>query len=125
MTHAPSAGSTVAPPPTMLSTPGAARGSAEANRRQLDRDGLRAGVVARQRELAAIEAAMVATCEQAAARGADRHVRIDDRGTWDRGTWDRYLAAAARHEPDYGPRLRRLYQEIDQLERLVELPLAA
>ena len=94
-------------------------------RRPLDRQRLNTGVVTRQKRLAEIEMEMVAACEHAAARGAASSVRIDDRGTWDRATWDRYLAAAARLEPDYGPRLRRLYQEIDQLNRLIALPLAA
>ena len=67
---------------------------------------------------------MVAACENAAARGAARTVRLDDRATWDRAMWQRYLDAAARLEPDYGPAMRRLYLEIDQLERLLALPLA-
>jgi hypothetical protein len=37
----------------------------------------------------------------------------------------RYLATAMRLEPDYGPRIRRLCQEIGQLERLKTLPIAA
>jgi hypothetical protein len=44
---------------------------------------------------------VVAACESAAARGAARSVRIDDRATWNRATWDRYLAEATRLEPDY------------------------
>jgi hypothetical protein len=52
-------------------------------------------------------------------------VRIDDRATWDRPTWQRYLDAATRLEPDYGPPMRRLLQEIDQLTRLIDLPIAA
>jgi hypothetical protein len=94
-------------------------------RRHLDRQRLSTGVVTRQKRLAEIEMEMVAACEHAAARGAASSVRIDDRGTWDRATWDRYLAAAARLEPDYGPRLRPLYQELDRLNRLMALPLAA
>jgi hypothetical protein len=38
--------------------------------------------------------------------------------------WRRYLDAAARLEPHYGPPMRRL-QEIDRLQRLLDLPLAA
>ena len=33
--------------------------------------------------------------------------------------------AAARLEPEYGPLLRRRLQEIDRLQRLLDLPLAA
>ena len=43
---------------------------------------------------------MAASCEAAAARGAPRAIRVDDRGTWDRAMWQRYLDAAARLEPD-------------------------
>ena len=39
--------------------------------------------------------------------------------------WQRYLDVAARLEPDFGPRMRRLLQEIDQLTRLMALPVAA
>ena len=96
-------------------------------RRQLllDRDGLHRAVRARQRALAETETEMVAACEQIAAHGAARTVRMDDRETWDRATWQRYLDAAARLEPDYGPRLRQLHQEIARLNRLIALPLAA
>ena len=74
---------------------------------------------------AILEAALVAACEQAAARGAAGRVRLADRETWDRAMWQRYLDAAARLEPGYGPRMRRLLREIDQLTRLIELPIAA
>ena len=96
-------------------------------RRQLllDRDSLHRAVRARQRALAETETEMVAACEQIAAHGAARTVRMDDRATWDRATWQRYLDAAARLEPDYGPRLRQLHQEIARLDRLIALPLAA
>ena len=92
--------------------------------RYLDRDHLRSGVMARRRTLAELETAMVAACEAAAARCAARGVRIEDRASWDRTMWQRYLDAATRLEPQYGPAMRRLYQEIDQLERLLALPLA-
>jgi hypothetical protein len=68
---------------------------------------------------------MVAACERAAARGRAGGVCIDDRATWDRATWRRYLDAATRLEPAYGPPMRRLLQEIDQLKRLMALPRAA
>jgi hypothetical protein len=38
--------------------------------------------------------------------------------------WDRYLAAAADTQPDYLPKLRRLYGEVARLEQL-EAPLPA
>ncbi len=73
-------------------------------------------------EIAALEAAWVAAAEQDVARGLPRGVRIHDRQTWDRSTWDRYLAAAAAIEPEYKGRLRRLYQQIDNLERPLARP---
>ncbi len=61
---------------------------------------------------------------EAAARPAPRHVRLDDRGTWDRGMWDRYLSTAAALEPDYMPQMLRLHAEIERLERISLLPAA-
>ena len=91
----------------------------------LDRRGLHVGIADRRRRIQNLENRLVFACERAAARRAPPHVRFDDRETWDRATWDRYLAAATQLEPDYGPALQRLYLEIDQLERLAALPLAA
>ena len=131
MTHQyPAGGNTAAVPSTMVSHPTRLPTDLTTARRpdlkrHLDRNGLRAGVLARQRKLSNTENEMVAACEKAAERGAARAVRIDDRATWDHATWQRYLDAAARLEPEYGPKLRRLYQEIDQLSRLIALPLAA
>ena len=96
-----------------------------ASARHLDRNHLVSGIVSRRGRLADLEAAMAASCEAAAIRGAPRAIRVDDRGTWDRAMWQRYLDAAARLEPDYGPLMRRLLQEIDRLQRLLDLPLAA
>jgi hypothetical protein len=93
--------------------------------RHLDRNHLVSGIVSRRGRLADLEAAITASCEAAAVRGAARAIRVDDRGTWDRAMWQRYLDAAARLEPDYGPLMRRLLQEIDRLQRLLDLPLAA
>ena len=121
----PTGASAAALPPAMLSIPAIPRAEPTPDRRRLDRQGLRSGIARRQRALAEVETAMVAACEQAAARGAARTVRIEDRETWDRATWRCYLDTAVRLEPEYGPRLRRLYQEIDQITRLMALPLAA
>lgn len=93
--------------------------------RHLDLHGLHSGVASRQQEITELEAQLVCACEAAAARNAANGVCIEDRETWDRAMWNRYLAAAAQLEPDYGPRMRRLYQEVDQLKRLAALPRAA
>jgi hypothetical protein len=67
---------------------------------------------------------MVAACEADAAHGRAHGVRMDDRETWDRATWTRYLAAAARREAEFGPRMRQLLREIDQFERLMARPFS-
>ena len=124
MTHVTAGDARTAVPPTMLGTsPDLSRMPASAAR-HLDRDYLRSAVMARRRTLAELETAMVAACEAAAARCAARGVHIEDRASWDRTMWRHYLDAATRLEPQYGPAMRRLYQEIDQLERLLGLPLA-
>jgi len=124
MTHMTPGGISTATPSPLLGAPLPAR-LAPTTRRRLDRERLRAGIASRRQTLVELETAMVAACENAAARSAIRNVRLDDRATWDRTMWQRYLDAAARLEPEYGPSMRRLYQEIDQFERLVALPLAA
>ena len=90
----------------------------------LDRRGLRDSIASRRQRLLDVEAALVAACEREAARGHGSAVRMDDRETWDRPTWNRYLAAAANLDPEYGPEMRRLLREIDQLTRLTDLPVA-
>lgn len=110
-------GGTTALPPSSALPP-------DGPRPRLDRSGLLAGVARRRQELAELEAALVADCEAAAARGRTPQVRMDDRATWDRATWDRYLAAAARIEPQYGPRMRQLLRDIDRLARLTDLAVA-
>lgn len=86
---------------------------------------LSAAIAARRADLATLEEAYVAACEQAAMRGAPPGVIREDRDTWDRATWDRYLAEAARLEPAYGPRLRQLHGEIERLGRVGDLRRAA
>ena len=73
-------------------------------------------------EIAALETAWVTAAEQALAHTLPRSIRIDDRSTWDRTTWDRYHAEAAAAEPEFKPRLRRLYQQVQNLERLLAAP---
>jgi hypothetical protein len=82
--------------------------------------------VARRRvRLAELETEMIAACE-AMALGPRPQTRAGfEREHWDRATWQRYLAAAMRLEATYGPPMRRLRQEIGQLERLRTLLAAA
>ena len=81
-------------------------------------------IARRRAALAAVEAEMIGACETAA---LGVHPETDgplDCKRRDRATWHRYLAAAMRLETVYGPRMRRLRQEIGQLERLMTLPIA-
>lgn len=118
MTHLNPGGLGTAAPPTMISR------LQPSPSPHLDGKGLRAGIASRRQRLLDLEAALVAGCETEAARSRASSVRMDDRETWDRDTWTRYLAAAANLEPEYGPQMRRLLREIDQLARLAELPVA-
>ncbi len=98
----------------------------DATRFQLLLDGgrLREAIAVRRQRLAEREAELVAACEKAAAHGAGRHIRIDDRATWDRAAWNRYVDAATQLEPDFMPEMLGLIREIERLERLVAIPAA-
>lgn len=115
---------------TRLATPFVTRATAAPAARQnrpslgIDRHHLGTAIATRRAALSAIEMEMVAKCEEVAARAASRHVRLDDRSTWDRGMWDRYLSAATTLEPDYMPQMLRLHAEIERLERISLLPAA-
>ena len=89
------------------------------------REVLRLGVALRREALAGLEAEMVEACEAAAGSGDPRTSAPDDRALWDRGAWRRYLDAAVRLEAGYGPRMRRLREDIARLERLLDLPVTA
>ena len=91
----------------------------------LDLQQLRDGIASRRRRLLDLELAMVAACEAQAARGRSFGVQMHDRETWDQPTWHRYLAAAAAVEHKFGPSMRQLHREIDQLERVLALPSLA
>jgi hypothetical protein len=82
-------------------------------------------ILRRRARLAELEAEMIAACEAAALGNRPRTCADFERTHWERTVWHRYLAAAMRLEPDCGPRLRRLSQEIGQLDRLKMLPIAA
>lgn len=88
----------------------------------LDVQQLRRGIADRRQRLLDLELAMVAACEAEAARGRSPSVQMHDRETWDQPTWQRYIAAAADVEHEFGPPMRQLYREIDQLERVLALP---
>jgi len=77
-------------------------------------------ITSRRAQLAELEGQMIAACEAAALGACPGSRPTLDRKHWDRTTWNRYLAAAMRLESRYGPRMRRLRQEIDQLERLMK-----
>jgi hypothetical protein len=82
--------------------------------------------IARRRvRLAELETEMIAACEATALGTRPRTSARFKREHWDRATWQRYLAAAMRLEAEFGPHMRRLRQEIGQLERLITLRIAA
>ena len=122
MTHVtPGGGPQVAVPP-LVSKPQAA---APAPVPSLDRNRLREAIALRRRRLAEREADLVAACEKAVAHGAGRHIRLDDRTTWDRAAWNRYVGTATRLEPEFMPEMRHLIRDIERLERLAALPAAS
>ncbi len=114
--HAPGAG-TQPVPPGALSRPDAAHPGGH-----LDPGLLRLGLALRRDALAGLEADLVEACEAAAGLG-DSHRTSDpsDRACWDRSAWGRYLQAAVRLEGSYGPRMRRLRDDVARLERLLDL----
>jgi hypothetical protein len=79
---------------------------------------IRSTITARRAEIASLEADWAAASERAAARSLGGVARLGGRETWDRATWGRYLSAAAGAQELYLPRLRRLYSEVERLERL-------
>ena len=91
----------------------------------LDRNQLRGAIAVRRQLLAEREADLVAACEKAVAHGAGRHIRLDDRTTWDRAAWNRYIETATRLEPAFMPDMLRLIRDIERLERLAALPAAS
>ena len=82
-------------------------------------------IASRRARLAELEAEMIAACEAAAVGTRYRTNATAERKHWGRTTWYRYLATAMRLEATYGPHIRRLRQEIGQLERLLTLSIAA
>ncbi len=78
---------------------------------------LRAALADKRLMVVRLEAEWVAAAEAAIARHLAKHIRLDDRGTWDGPTYRRYLAHAEKVEPEFKPRIRRLLSEIDSLEQ--------
>ena len=105
---------------TLLSPNGAAVPAAVLSRQALD-----VQIARRRAHLAELETEMITACEASALRTCPQTSATSGRERWDRATWHRYLAAAMRLEATYGPRMRRLHQEIGQLERLMTLLIAA
>ena len=126
MTHLPPAGGAASPPPSTFPRTSIRPAPAQpALPHPLDRQVLTLKIARRRARLAELEAGMIAACEAAASGYPSRAGATPKRGHWDRTTWHRYLATAMRMEAAYGPRMRRLRQEIGQLERLMDLRIAA
>jgi hypothetical protein len=125
MTHRPPAGG-AAPPPSVFTRTSIRPAPAQpALPHPLDRQVLMLKIARRRTRPAELEAGMIAACEAAASGYPFRASATSTRRYWDRTTWHRYLATAMRMEATYGPRIRRLRQEIGQLERLMDLRIAA
>ncbi len=126
MTHLSPDGGAMSPPST-ISLPAPTRSSSArpAFPHPLSRMLLTLQIDFRRARLAELETEMVAACEAAALGTRSRIIAASHSRHWDRTTWHRYLAAAMRLEATYGPRMRRLRQEIGQLERLRTLLIAA
>ena len=109
--------------PVASRTPAATKFQPSATARVLSLDYRRLceAIAVRRQRLAEREADLVAACEKAVAHGAARHIRVDDRATWDRAAWNRYVGTAMRLEPQFMPEILRLVGEIELLERLVAL----
>jgi hypothetical protein len=126
MTHLPPAGGAASPPPsTVLRTSIRPAPAQQALPHPLDRRVLTLNIACRRAWLADLEAEMIAACEAAAPGYPSQASATSNRGRWDRTAWHRYLATAMRMEAAYGPRMRRLRQEIGQLERLKDLRITA
>jgi hypothetical protein len=127
MTYLSPAGGAASPPPSTLSWRTSIRPAPAqpALPHPLDRRVLTLKIACRCARLAELEAEMIAACEAAALGYPPWASATPKRGHWDRTTWHRYLATAMRMEAAYGPRMRRLRQEIGQLERLMDLRIAA
>lgn len=80
---------------------------------------LRTALTDKRALVARLEAEWVAAAEVQLARHLSKHIRIDDRGTWDGPTFSRYMLEAERIEPEFKPRIKRLLGEIDALDRMM------
>ena len=118
MTHFTSDGGAPAALPALVSRPEAA---ATTRAPSLDRNRLHEAIAVRRQRLAEREVDLVAACAKAVAHDAGRHIRLDDRTTWDRAAWNRYVGMATRLEPEFMPELLRLIRDIERLERLATL----
>jgi hypothetical protein len=126
MTHLPPAGGATSPPPSAFPpTSNRPAPTQQALPHPLDRRVLTLNIACRRERLEDLEAEMIAACEAAAPGYPFRASGRSNRGHWDRTAWHRYLATAMRMEAAYGPRMRRLRQEIGQIERPIELRIAA
>ena len=124
MTHLSPDGGAVSPPPSTLSRQGLTQLSSAHPALGHPFSGemlLTLQIASRRARLAELETGMIAACEAAALGTRSRTNATTERKYWGRTTWHRYLAAAMRLEATYGPRMRRLRQEIGQLERLKTL----
>lgn len=91
----------------------------------MDHQALNRGIALRKAEARRLQTEITLACEKAASRSYRNRQLPADPSDWDHATWDRYLSEAARMEHCFGDRLRKIFREIQALERLAAMPLAA
>jgi len=91
----------------------------------MEHNTLREAIARRRDEALDIQTKIDVACDKAGNCGCARDQASADRTDWTHAAWDRYAAAAVEMDRLYGARLRRLYRDIEALERFAALPLAA
>jgi hypothetical protein len=91
----------------------------------MEHSALKEAIARRREEALKINTDIDIACDKAANRGCPRDQASADRSEWTHAAWNRYVAAAVEMDRLYSARLSRLYRDIEALERLSALPLAA
>lgn len=88
----------------------------------MDNDALRRLIAARRADAQRIETEIIIACEQAACRSRYKRNRPTD---WNNAAWRRYVRAATQTPHRFRASLRKIYDEINALERLAQEPQPA
>ncbi len=79
-------------------------------------------IASRKADAGQIQTEIIIACESAARRTRYQRKRPAD---WNNAAWRRYVSEAAQAQYRFGDSLRQIYHEIDALERLAAVPVAA